>query len=162
MTPPPYPAHVAHLIRQCAALHMAYVSNGGDPFEFGNARPLDFGHWAAHRLEVMSAHELRHGEAVAIGMALDCRYASLSGLLPEAVLERIVGVLEKLGFRLWHDSLEDARALLGGLDEFREHLGGELTITLLRGTGRAVEVHAMASARVIAALNWLQARDTGS
>ena len=59
---------------------MRQIGQGGDPFETGSARPLDFGHWAAHRLESLTRYHLRHGEAVAIGMALDTRYSVLGGL----------------------------------------------------------------------------------
>ena len=72
------------VIRRSAALHLAHISASGDPFELTSSRPLDFGHWAAHKLEQLSRHRLRHGEAVAIGMALDSTYSCLSGALPEA------------------------------------------------------------------------------
>ena len=72
---------MAYLIRRCAELHMHQIAHGGDPFETGSARPLDFGHWAAHKLEMLTRHHLRHGEAVALGIALDSRYSVLSGLL---------------------------------------------------------------------------------
>ncbi|MBY0429589.1 MAG: 3-dehydroquinate synthase, partial [Rhodospirillales bacterium] len=75
------PAAMAYMIRRCAELHMRHIATAGDPFESGSARPLDFGHWAAHKLEMLSAHRLRHGEAVAIGMALDTLYAARTGLL---------------------------------------------------------------------------------
>ena len=45
-------------------------------------RPLDFGHWSAHKLEQLTCNEVNHGEAVAIGVALDTRYSILSGHLP--------------------------------------------------------------------------------
>src|SRR5690606_4062586 len=125
------------LIRHCALLHMRQIAHGGDPFERGSVRPLDFGHWAAHKLEALSAYELRHGEAVAIGVALDTRYSVLAGLLPEGDDRRVRALLERLGFDLWHDACDargpdGRRSLLAGLEEFREHLGGELTVTLLR------------------------------
>src|SRR6476661_2818889 len=59
------------LVRRCAMLHMRQIVNGGDPFEMGSARPLDYGHWVAHKLEMLTRNALRHGEAVAIGIALD-------------------------------------------------------------------------------------------
>jgi 3-dehydroquinate synthase len=71
----------AHLIRRCAELHMRQIALGGDPFESGSARPLDFGHWSAHKLEMLTGHALSHGEAVAIGIALDARYSVLAGML---------------------------------------------------------------------------------
>lgn len=158
------PDAVAHLIRRCAELHMRQIAEGGDPFEQGSARPLDFGHWAAHKLETLSRNHLRHGEAVAIGIALDTRYSVLAGLLPEGEDLRVAVLLEHLGFRLWHPALArvDAagrRQVLAGLEEFREHLGGRLTITLLAGIGRGVEVNAIDAALVESTIDWLSARE---
>lgn len=153
-----------HMVRRSAELHMHQIAQGGDPFEMGSARPLDFGHWSAHKLEALTNHHVRHGEAVAIGIALDARYSVLAGLLPKGEDERIVVLLETLGFRIWHPALEsrDASgrlALLVGLEEFQEHLGGALTITLLSDLGTGVEVHEMDSALVQQSLNWLKARE---
>jgi 3-dehydroquinate synthase len=150
------------LIRHCALLHMRQIAHGGDPFERGSVRPLDFGHWAAHKLEVLSGYELRHGEAVAIGIALDTRYSVLAGHLPAGEEKRVTRLLERLGFALWHEAADrrDAsgrRLLLRGLEEFREHLGGELTITLLSELGTGVEVHTMDPEQVENALDWLRA-----
>lgn len=157
-------AALATLIRRTAELHLAHIAGAGDPFELGSARPLDFGHWAAHKLESLSAHRLRHGEAVAIGMALDTCYSVRAGLLTAAALETVLALLERLGFRLWDPTLaelgRDERPLvLEGLHEFREHLGGDLTITLLEAIGRGVEVHAMRPELIHACLDELRARD---
>jgi 3-dehydroquinate synthase len=157
------PGAVEELVRRAAEIHMDHIATSGDPFELGSARPLDFGHWAAHKLESLSRHALRHGEAVAIGMALDSRYSVEAGLLAESDLGRICALLDALGLDLWHEALErgdsDGKpSVLSGLREFREHLGGELTVTLLCGVGRKVEVHAIDEARVIRAIDWLRAR----
>lgn len=161
---------VQYLIRRCAELHLRQICHGGDPFETGNARPLDYGHWSAHKLESLSRHELLHGEAVAIGMALDALYAVEVGLLKRAEADRIISLLQQLGFWLWHPSLMPAKnggddALLAGLEEFRQHLGGELCITLLTGIGQAIEVNAVDTAAMLAARNKLYAcagRRTGN
>jgi 3-dehydroquinate synthase len=150
------------IVRRCAALHLRHIATGGDPFELGSARPLDFGHWAAHKLESMTAHELRHGEAVALGIVLDSRYAFEAGLLAEADCARIHALVGRLGLPRWHDALAiraagGRLAVLGGLDEFREHLGGDLTVTLLRGVGQALEVHEMDGALVEKAIAWMRA-----
>jgi 3-dehydroquinate synthase len=154
---------MAYMIRRCAELHMRQIGQGGDPFETGSARPLDYGHWSAHKLESLTRHHVRHGEAVAIGMALDARYSVLAGLLAPGEEERICALLEYLGFELWHPALAKASpagkwVILEGLDEFREHLGGELTITLLAGIGTGVEVHEMDTERVRQAMLWLKER----
>ncbi len=154
---------IVYLIRRCAELHMHQIANGGDPFETGSARPLDYGHWSAHKLESMTRHHVRHGEAVAIGMALDARYSVLAGMLAEGEDERVCCLLEDLGFRLWHPTLEKrdkdrAYAILQGLRDFQEHLGGELTITLLSDLGVGMEVHEMDESLVNASIDWLKAR----
>ena len=129
-------------IFRCAELHVQHISSG-DPFESGSARPLDFGHWAAHKLEYLTDFEIRHGEAVAIGIALDCVYAQLKGMISEADTQRILTVLKTLGFSIYHPALaeNDKENLWKGLNEFREHLGGQLTITLLEGLGKGKEIH---------------------
>jgi len=123
----PRGAALRYVIRRAAELHARQIATGGDPFEAGSARPLDYGHWVAHKLEILTNHALRHGEAVAI----------------------------------WHPALEALTpygeyAVLAGLREFREHLGGELTITLLAAIGRGVEVHAMNAAAIVEAIGWLK------
>jgi len=159
-------AAMATMIRRCAELHMHQISRGGDPFESGSARPLDYGHWSAHKLESLTRNHVRHGEAVAIGMALDARYAVLAGLLKQGEEERICALLEYLGFELWHPALARQGAsgelvILEGLSEFREHLGGELTITLLADIGIGVEVHEIDHRLMRQALDWLRDRASG-
>jgi 3-dehydroquinate synthase len=155
-------APVEALVERCAGLHLEHIRSGGDPFELGSKRPLDFGHWAAHKLESLTEHRLRHGECVAIGMALDTVYASLVGLCSVDVRDTVLTTLETLGFALWDEALTmlaDGRPrVLEGLAEFREHLGGELTVTMLREVGSAVEVHAIDERAMIAALAQLEQR----
>jgi 3-dehydroquinate synthase len=140
------PEPMKRLIYRSAELHLNHIATSGDPFEFGSARPLDFGHWAAHKLEQLSEYKIRHGEAVAIGIALDVLYGRRIGMLDDASAERILRLLERLGFELFANELlyegsDGELVVLAGLEEFREHLGGELTITLLDAIGRGVEVH---------------------
>jgi 3-dehydroquinate synthase len=151
------------LIRRSAELHVRHICTGGDPFELGSARPLDFGHWVAHKLEPMTGFALSHGKAVAIGMAVDLIYARLRGLLSAEDCGRFLTLIEAAGFRLWHEALaarepDGKLSVLRGLEDFREHLGGELTITLVTAPGRAVEVHEMDSTAVEAAVRELEQR----
>jgi 3-dehydroquinate synthase len=157
---------MARMIRRCAELHMRQIGQGGDPFETGSARPLDYGHWSAHKLESLTRHHVRHGEAVAIGMALDARYSVLVGLLAPGEEERICALLEYLGFDLWHPALAKSGAsgewvILEGLRDFQEHLGGELSVTLLGGIGTGVEVHEIDRERMRQAMHWLKDRAGG-
>jgi 3-dehydroquinate synthase len=146
-----------YLVHRCAELHLQHIA-GGDPFEQGSSRPLDFGHWSAHKLEQLTDFEIRHGEAVAIGMALDCQYAHEIGLLAEPDLARVLNVLQTLGFALYYPALntDNGAAVLRGLAEFREHLGGKLTILLLTGIGQGREVHEVDEAQMRRAMNALR------
>jgi 3-dehydroquinate synthase len=130
------PGPMRHLVRRCAELHLEHIRLGGDPFETGRGRPLDFGHWAAHKLELLSNFQIRHGDAVAAGVALDSAYAVLKGWLGEDEFARIRRAFLQCGFPLWYPQMEDA-ALLDGLREFQEHLGGGLCITYPHGIGRS-------------------------
>jgi 3-dehydroquinate synthase len=157
------PGPMQRLIYRCAELHLDHIASGGDPFECGSARPLDFGHWAAHKLEQVSEFKIRHGEAVAIGIALDTIYSREIGLLDSASAERVLKVLENLGFDIYanellHADSNNSLLVLAGLEEFREHLGGELTVTLLKSIGEGVEVHEMTLPKVIEAIRELQKR----
>ena len=157
------PDAMQRLIYRCAELHVNHIATSGDPFELGSARPLDFGHWAAHKLEQLSDYKLRHGEAVAVGIALDVIYSRRAGFLDAASAERVLKLIEDLGFdifasELLHVDSEGALVVLKGLEEFREHLGGRLTITLLRGIGSGFEVHEMHSSTVAAAIHELEER----
>lgn len=150
-------APMQELIYRCADLHLKHIA-GGDPFEMGSARPLDFGHWAAHKLEYLTNFSMRHGEAVAIGIALDTIYSQLQGKLAEEDLQRVLQVFHQLGFELFHPALaeNDKINLLNGLNEFREHLGGQLTITLLEALGKGIEVHDMDTDLIKASVDFLE------
>ena len=131
------------MIHRCAELHIKHIGSQGDPFELGSARPLDFGHWSAHKLEEMTHGALNHGEAVAIGIALDTLYSREIGMLREpGAVEAVFTTLEELGLALFHPALGEME-IMAALAEFQEHLGGELTITLLTGLGTREEVHAI-------------------
>jgi 3-dehydroquinate synthase len=157
------PQAMQRLIRRCAELHLDHISGSGDPFEFGSSRPLDFGHWAAHKLEQLSEYKIRHGEAVAVGIALDVLYSRNLGFLAPAAAERALRLLENLGFELYanellHTDSDHSLMVLAGLEEFREHLGGQLAITLLKAIGEGFEVHELRLPKVIEAIYELQDR----
>ncbi|MCS5491287.1 3-dehydroquinate synthase [Algoriphagus limi] len=141
-------------IIRCAQMHMDHIA-GRDPFEFGSSRPLDFGHWAAHKLEHLSEYRVRHGEAVAIGIALDSTYSHLLGWISHDDLNRILQVIQTLGFSLYEPELSGEN-LIQGLREFQEHLGGELTIMLLEKLGKGVEVHEMDEELIRKAIEFLK------
>jgi len=152
-------AAMQDLIYQCAHMHLEHIA-GKDPFERGSSRPLDFGHWAAHKLEYLSNYSIRHGEAVAIGIALDSTYSWLKGYLLKAELDDILCILQTVGFKLFDNHLQTKEidgtlSVIRGLNEFREHLGGVLTIMLLDSIGHGFEVHEMEEGKVVEAISYL-------
>ncbi|MDA7906932.1 3-dehydroquinate synthase [bacterium] len=143
-------------IHQSCLLHLKHITHGGDPFEMLEARPLDFGHWSAHRLEPLTNYDIRHGEAVAIGVAIDTIYSSLKFGFPEQDMRSVCTCLSRLGVQLWHQELAPIDRLMQGLEEFRQHLGGRLTITMLRAVGDPVDVHEIDHMTMRAAIEKLQ------
>ncbi|MDA1163269.1 MAG: 3-dehydroquinate synthase [Planctomycetota bacterium] len=129
------------IIRRSAVHHLSHITKGGDPFEALEARPLDFGHWSAHKLEVMTNFELRHGEAVGIGVAVDAVYSSMVHGFPAEDADRVLNCLAQMGLPLDHPALHETDKLFAGLEEFRQHLGGRLTITMLECVGSSIDVH---------------------
>jgi 3-dehydroquinate synthase len=148
-----------YLVKRCAKMHLDHIA-GGDPFEMGSSRPLDFGHWSAHKVEQLSGFTIRHGEAVALGIALDSAYSYISGRLSEHDAKSIVDLLKNVGLATTHPLMEitsNDSPVLKGLNEFREHLGGKLTIMLLDAVGKGVEVHELDTTMLIKASEWLKA-----
>ena len=130
----------APIFRRSAWLHREHILNGGDPFEIGSARPLDHGHWSAHRLEVLSQFAVPHGQAVSIGIALDACLAVEMRLLDKSVAKRILRLLQSLQLPIWHPILEADSELFAGLEQFRQHLGGNFAIPLLNAIGSSRDV----------------------
>ena len=156
---------MSELVRRCAELHVRHICEGGDPFEMGSSRPLDFGHWSAHKLEQVTNYQLRHAEAVAIGLALDVTYSALQGWISDEDAERVLQVLEIVGFDLYApeldahaDDLDHPDSVFRGLREFREHLGGELTIQMLRAIGEGFNVHSVDEELMMQAIERMKTR----
>ena len=155
------PDAMQYLDMRCAAIHLEHIRTGGDPFEYGRARPLDFGHWSAHKLELLSGFRISHGEAVASGVLLDSIYAAKQGWIDAATLARIRAGLAESGFALWFDEFDardesGQRAIFAGLRDFQEHLGGELTVTFPDGLGARHEVHEIDLAKMESAVKELR------
>lgn len=140
------PEVLEEAVERSAIQHAEHIALGGDPFETGSSRPLDFGHWAAHKLEQLTDFKLSHAEAVSVGIALDTVYSWKTSRISEADAHRVLDILHKLGLPLYHEGYElresdGKRKVIAGLEEFREHLGGELTVLLLKGLGQGEDVH---------------------
>lgn len=135
------PQAVTSAIAASVQMHLEHITRGGDPFEMLEARPLDFGHWSAHRMEPLSDYDIAHGDAVAIGVAIDTVYSSLVHGFPQAAAKQVLDCLLNLKLPITDPILADPENLRIGLEEFRQHLGGRLTVTMLEGIGQPIDVH---------------------
>ncbi len=131
---------MSSVLRKSAELHLHHITKGGDPFEQDAARPLDFGHWAAHKLEQLTNFELLHGEAVSIGLAIDVLCSARLGYLETGIAERVISLLHRFGLPTSHAELLNP-LLLDGIEEFRQHLGGTLTLLMLAGIAEPIDIH---------------------
>ncbi|MAP16146.1 MAG: 3-dehydroquinate synthase [Verrucomicrobiales bacterium] len=152
-------AALEYVIQRSAEEHVDHISTSGDPYELGSARPLDFGHWVAHKLEQISAFRIGHGEAVAVGLAVDLIYSKRVGIISKDDCDRILNLIRSTGFNIYDPELSRIEAgrsvILQGLEEFREHLGGILTITLVPEIGRKIEVNDMDETEILASIDEL-------
>ncbi len=143
------PDTLTHAVEQSALLHARHIAESGDPFEQGTSRPLDFGHWSAHELEALSEYSIGHATAVAIGMHLDIAYSVAMGWMPATDGQRVIDLLVRLGLPVSSPILGLRRgpryAVLSGLEHFRQHLGGELTVLMLKEIGQGFDVHEISS-----------------
>jgi 3-dehydroquinate synthase len=139
---------IVPVIYHCACLHLDHIAHNGDPFESGSSRPLDYGHWSAHKIEMMSQNTISHGYAVSIGIALDSYYAWKLSLITESDLYRLLMSLIKCRLPIWSNYLSRTNdqgqlELENGIEEFRIHLGGRLTFTMPDGIGKTCQLHEM-------------------
>lgn len=88
----------ASLVGASVALKAACVSR--DPHELGEAGKgrvvLNLGHTVGHALELLSAFELAHGEAVGLGLRAAARLSERRGLCDEGLETVMTRALEKL------------------------------------------------------------------
>jgi shikimate kinase/3-dehydroquinate synthase len=83
------------IVREAAAVKIDVVQT--DPYEQGRRAVLNLGHTFGHAFERLSNYQLRHGEAVSMGMAVATRLAMHLEHCPPDVGQRIIGLLDHLG-----------------------------------------------------------------
>jgi len=142
-----------YIIWETIVAHLDQIMS--DPHENKIARPLDYGHEWGHRLEIISDHELNHGEAISVGMALDSHISYQKGFLTTNEVHKIIGLFITVGLPVYHH-LATKDNLWQGLDDFRRHLGGELTITLLNQIGVKIDTHEISEDELESAIEFLK------
>ena len=85
---------VAWMLREAIEVKVRVVQE--DPFEHGRRAVLNLGHTFAHAFERLAHYQMRHGEAVAIGLVCAAQLATRLGYCQASTTERIVALLQQL------------------------------------------------------------------
>ena len=88
-------ANLEDIVKRAMAVKIKIIEE--DPYEKGFRAALNLGHTVGHAVELVSKFELRHGEAVAIGMITEANYAERIGIAKTGLAHGIADVLSKLG-----------------------------------------------------------------
>jgi len=83
-----------HILTGSISIKTAIVS--GDARERGRRKVLNFGHTLGHAIEAASGYSLLHGEAIAIGMALEAELAERLGLAAKGTAQAIRAAVESV------------------------------------------------------------------
>ncbi|MCI0340520.1 MAG: 3-dehydroquinate synthase [Planctomycetales bacterium] len=129
---------LADAVAAAVAVKAAIVER--DERESGERMHLNLGHTMGHAIEAAAGFgPIRHGEAVAIGLAAACRIGVARGLCDEALAVRVIGLLERLGLPTSAPAGLDLAAVAAALAQDKKSRAGKLRWVLPRAIGR-VEV----------------------
>jgi len=143
------------LVRGSSAIKCELIAR--DPYEKELCRPLNFGHTVGHALETVTGYgPVLHGEAVAFGMAVASRISERRGLVRPAVVDRMVGLLVKIGLPTDLADLPvevDADAVLAALGQIRKIRDGRIRFVLPAGLGETMITDDVADDEIRSALS---------
>ena len=118
-----------------------------DPFERGVRAALNFGHTVGHAVEHVSGYRLLHGEAVAIGMAVETALAEQIGTAAPGLAAQIAGCLGRNGLPTAIPAELDREAIFRTMHRDKKKRGGLLRFALPERIG-AVELVEVEEAQV--------------
>lgn len=121
------------IIRRAMAVKIRVIE--ADPFESGLRAVLNFGHTIGHALELVSNFELRHGEAVAIGMVSEARIAEQIGLAESGLSDHIKNMCAQLGLPTDVPNNYSREAILKAMQVDKKRALGRIRFALPRQVG---------------------------
>lgn len=127
-------AHMDELLRRCISAKARVVEQ--DEHDTGLRMTLNFGHTIAHAVETVQQYGgLRHGEAVAVGMAAITRLSEKRGMTKPGTTQRLLALETALGLPV---DLPDVpkEAFLRAMGMDKKTMGKKLTIVLLKEIGQ--------------------------
>jgi len=120
-------------VAACVQIKADIVSE--DERESGRRAVLNYGHTLAHALEIAGDHQLRHGEAVGIGLMYAAELASLMGRIDDAAVQEHRRVLAGYGLASELPAGSDNEELMHLMSRDKKVLDAGYTFALLGGTG---------------------------
>lgn len=145
---------MVHIISSSCRLKARIVE--ADEKESGCRRFLNLGHTVGHALERLSDYQIRHGDAVAMGMLAATRLAERSGMVSADVFHRLVGLQSMYGLPNRIDSRYSPDAMIEAFKTDKKQLAGKLHFILPTGIGSVVERHDLDLALLREVLGGLQ------
>ena len=142
------PEVISELIRRAVTVKAQVVSSD---FKESFAREaLNYGHTLGHAIETLSKYQLRHGEAVSIGLVYAAELASARGLISDAELDLHRTILRAFGLPITYDRQAWQKlAPLLALD--KKARGNTIRFVALSGIGLTVRLEDLTSAELDAA-----------
>jgi 3-dehydroquinate synthase len=122
-------------VRRCCLLKKAIVEK--DERENGLRRLLNFGHTVGHAVELLSRYTIRHGEAVAIGMAAEARMSVRCGMLTNGEADRLTLLLRRYGLPTEIPASMPAPRIIEATLRDKKASRGLVSYTLLSAIGSA-------------------------
>ncbi len=145
-------APLAGAIRRCCAVKAGIVAR--DERETGDARALlNYGHTVGHALEAAAGYgRYRHGEAVAVGMAVAARLAFSLGVASRATMDRQINLLQKAGLPATLRGIS-AQRIVNSLKLDKKIKNGKIRFVLTEAIGRARVFENIDAAQIEAAVS---------
>jgi 3-dehydroquinate synthase len=125
---------LSHLVRRSIEIKAEVVS--ADERESGGRAILNAGHTVAHALERVSQYRMLHGEAVAVGLTIECAIAEAISLAEVGLSHRVAKLLASLGLPTQLPENLDTTAVLASMQYDKKNRGGEIRFSLPAALGR--------------------------
>jgi shikimate kinase/3-dehydroquinate synthase len=139
-SPPPWGAaerdsSLTHLIARAVKVKQNVVE--ADPFEEGRRAVLNLGHTFGHALEKCSGYQLKHGQAVAVGLVAAARVGAGLGICEDELPTRVTALLQKLGLPTNYREMTP-EALWAAMATDKKRHGQRLRFVLPEAIGRVI------------------------
>ncbi len=134
------------------ALRVKVAIVARDPFEAGERAQLNLGHTFAHAFETAAHYQMRHGNAVALGLVCAARLAARRGLCDRDLAARVENLVRALGLPTRAPAEFTAGEILAAMQTDKKRVGSRLRFILPRALGDVVGVDDVSESEVKAAL----------